>query len=95
MRTRELHDRPLGLPVGLIDRRETERLIAGHKKGRANGARLLALVMLSASYANLGIIVRSRLCCARNEGNRNWPVRVRTVEVFRQGHRERELICSD
>ena len=35
------------LPDGLFDKKEIDRLVAGQRKGRTNGARLFALVMLS------------------------------------------------
>lgn len=38
-----------------IDQREVDGLLAGHAKGRANGGRLFALIMLSLATINLGL----------------------------------------
>ncbi|MCI5218021.1 MAG: asparagine synthetase B, partial [Candidatus Electrothrix sp. LOE2] len=53
MRNSDIRERLQGLPEEIIDRRETDRLVQGLMKGRTNGARLFALMMLKISLDNL------------------------------------------
>lgn len=53
LRQVDIRDRLESLP-DCINRLEVENLIKGHDSGRANGARLFSLIMLSISQENLG-----------------------------------------
>jgi asparagine synthase (glutamine-hydrolysing) len=53
MRRTNVHERLESLPEELINRRELDKLVKGLAMGRANGARLFALMVLAVSQENL------------------------------------------